>query len=111
MLCGRLCLRAIWCEMTEEGDNLLNDIETRLGHLAYLQKELRRENEQLKDALNAKERELEQVHEEYKALQANYTNLKQARIIAARDSEVADTKQRLSKLVREVDKCIALLNE
>lgn len=97
--------------MTEEGDNLLNDIEARLRHLTYLQKELKRENEGLKETLNAKERELERMREEYGALQSNYANLKQARIIAARDSEVADTRQRLSKLVREVDKCIALLNE
>lgn len=89
----------------------MNDIEARLRHLAYLQKELKRENEGLKETLNAKERELERMREEYGALQSNYTNLKQARIIAARDSEVADTRQRLSKLVREVDKCIALLNE
>ena len=102
---------AIWCEMTEEGDKLLNDIEARLRHLAYLREELKRENEGLKETLEAKERELEQMREEYEALQASYTNLRQARIIAARESEVGDTKQRLSKLVREVDKCIALLNE
>lgn len=89
----------------------MNDIEARLRHLTYLQKELKRENEGLKETLNAKERELERMREEYGALQSNYANLKQARIIAARDSEVADTRQRLSKLVREVDKCIALLNE
>lgn len=89
----------------------MNDIEARLRHLAYLQTELKRENEGLKETLIAKERELERMREEYGALQSNYTNLKQARIIAARDSEVADTRQRLSKLVREVDKCIALLNE
>ncbi len=102
---------AIWCEMTEEGDKLLNDIEARLRHLAYLREELKRENEGLKETLEAKERELERMREEYEALQASYTNLRQARIIAARESEVGDTKQRLSKLVREVDKCIALLNE
>ena len=40
-----------------------------------------------------------------------YTNLKTARIISINDNELRDTKQRLARLVREVDKCIALLNE
>jgi hypothetical protein len=34
-----------------------------------------------------------------------------ARVIGVTDRDIADTKQRLAKLVREVDKCIALLNE
>ena len=40
-----------------------------------------------------------------------YANLKSARIISINDNELKDTRQRLMKLVREVDKCIALLNE
>ena len=38
-----------------------------------------------------------------------YTNLKMARTISIHDNDIKDTKQRLSKLVREVDRCIALL--
>ena len=36
---------------------------------------------------------------------------KNARILSINDNDLRDTKQRLAKLVREVDKCIALLNE
>ena len=38
-------------------------------------------------------------------------NLKTATAISLNGSDVKETKLRLSKLVREVDKCIALLNE
>ena len=44
-------------------------------------------------------------------LEVNYTNLKTATAISLNGSDVKETKLRLSKLVREVDKCIALLNE
>ena len=44
-------------------------------------------------------------------LEAKYINLKNARILSINDNDLRDTKQRLAKLVREVDKCIALLNE
>ena len=46
-----------------------------------------------------------------KVLEVRYTNLKMARTISIHDKDINDTKQRLSRLVREVDKCIALLNE
>ena len=40
-----------------------------------------------------------------------YNDLKTATAISLDGSDVKGTKQRLTKLVREVDKCIALLNE
>ncbi len=98
-------------EMTEEDKKLLNDFEVRVRHLIYLHDELKRENADIKKLLKEKEDEITRIHNNYKSLEASYANLKQARIISINDNEVKDTKQRLSKLVREVDKCIALLNE
>lgn len=98
-------------EMTEEDKKLLNDFEVRVRHLIYLHDELKRENADLKRILKEKDSEIAKIHDNYKSLEASYTNLKQARIISINDNEIKDTKQRLSGLVREVDKCIALLNE
>ncbi|GAE85321.1 hypothetical protein JCM10512_3741 [Bacteroides reticulotermitis JCM 10512] len=53
----------------------------------------------------------ETVQAEFKNLETNYTNLKTATAISLNGSDVKETKLRLSKLVREVDKCIALLSE
>ena len=85
--------------MTDEEKKLLSTFEARLRHLIYLHDELKRENAELKQLLEAKE------------LENNYTNLKTATTISLNGSDVKETKLRLSKLVREVDKCIALLNE
>jgi hypothetical protein len=64
----------------------------------------------LVEALDKKEQTLQQLQHDYNELEATYTNLKQARIISIHDSDVVATRQRLSKLVREIDKCLALLN-
>lgn len=77
----------------------------------YLYKELKKENATLKQLLSEKEEEIVRMADSQKELEARYTNLKMARMISINDNELRDTKQRLSKLVREVDKCIALLNE
>ena len=77
----------------------------------YLHDELKHENAQLKQLLTEKNEEVRRLENSRKELEAMYTNLKTARIISINDNELRDTKQRLAKLVREVDKCIALLNE
>ena len=97
--------------MTDEEKKLLSTFEARLRLLIYLHDELKRENAELKQLLQAKEEECGKVRADYKELENNYTNLKTATTISLNGSDVKETKLRLSKLVREVDKCIALLNE
>ena len=97
--------------MTEEEKKLLNSFETQLRHLIYLHDELKRENAELKKLLDNEKLKNEKVQAEYRELELNYTNLKTATTISLNGSDVKETKLRLSKLVREVDKCIALLNE
>ena len=93
--------------MTEEDKKLLNTFEGKLRHFMYLYEEQQKENASLRQLLA----EIAELQNSRKELEAMYTNLKTARIISINDNELRDTKQRLAKLVREVDKCIALLNE
>lgn len=97
--------------MTDEEKKLLSNFEARLRHLIYLHDELKRENAELKQLLKAKEEECEKIQADYNNLEQSYTDLKTATTISLNGSDVKETKLRLSKLVREVDKCIALLNE
>lgn len=46
-----------------------------------------------------------------KALESNYNNLKQAKVISISDAEVGQTKELLSRLVREIDQCIESLKK
>ena len=97
--------------MTEEEKKLLSTFETQLRHLMYLHDELKRENAGLRKLLENEKLKNEKVQAQYDELEVNYTNLKTATTISLNGSDVKETKLRLSKLVREVDKCIALLNE
>ena len=97
--------------MTEEEKKLLNSFETQLRHLIYLHDELKRENAELKKLLENEKLKNEKVQAQYDELEVSYTNLKTATAISLNGSDVKETKLRFSKLVREVDKCIALLNE
>lgn len=89
--------------MTEEDKKLLSTFEARLRHLLYEYEQLKQENEKLKASLK-------EIQSNCANLETKYANLKSAKIISIDDNEAKNTKQRLSKMVREIDKCIALLN-
>ena len=97
--------------MTEEDKRLLNTFEGKLRNLSYLFEEQKKEISSLRQLLSEKEAEIVRVENSRKELESKYANLKMARIISINDDELRDTKKRLASLVREVDKCIALLNE
>ena len=97
--------------MREEDKKLINTFETKLRHFMFLYDELKQENNELKQLLEQKNKELEVLKAQHNNLEIKYTNLRTARTISLYDKDIKDTKQRLTSLVREVDKCIALLNE
>ncbi|CCZ68859.1 hypothetical protein QVO10_14155 [Bacteroides gallinaceum] len=97
--------------MTEEDKRLLNTFEGRLRNLLFLFEEQKKEIASLRHLLEEKEAAIARMESDRKELESRYANLKMARIISINDTELNDTKKRLTRLVREVEKCIALLNE
>ena len=97
--------------MTEEDKKLIGSFEGKLRHFMFLYDELKQENADLKHLLIQKDKEIQSLELSRKELEAQYTDLKMARTISLYDKDIKDTKQRLSSLVREIDRCIALLNE
>ncbi len=97
--------------MTEEENRLLYAFDEKLKNFMSLYRNLEKENAELREQLKEKEAELFRIGKSKESLEVMYENLKSARMISINDKDIADTKQRLARLVREVDKCIALLNE
>jgi hypothetical protein len=97
--------------MTDEEKKQLNDFETSLRHLIYLHDKLRREHAELQQLLLDKEGAMSKLRSEYDKLNQSYVDLKSAMTMSLGGGDVIETKQRLSKIVREVDKCIAMLNQ
>ena len=97
--------------MTEEDKKLVSSFEGKLRHFMFLFDELKQENADLKHLLTQKDEEIKHLELSQKDLEARYTDLKMARTLSLYDKDIKDTKQRLTSLVREIDRCIALLNE
>jgi len=97
--------------MTEEQSKLVANFEARVRQLMFLCDELRQKNALLERSLSDERENSQSLEEEIKRLKIKYDSLKMARIISVRQDDFIGAKKRLSKLVREVDRCIALLNE
>lgn len=96
--------------MTKEEEYALRTFETRVRQLILKYKEIEQENQELYSMVDEKERELKKAQQQIEQLKRDYANLKMARVIEVSGEDVNDAKSRINKLVREVDKCIALLN-
>lgn len=95
--------------MTEEHNKLLVDLEVRIKQVLYLCDSLKEENARLKAEIRSGRVHLEETESMLADLKAKYDSLKMARTITAASVDVETAKAKLSKMVREVDKCINLL--
>ena len=96
--------------MTDDKKKLLNDLEFRVRQVMFLCDTLREDNALLRTQLDSTSDQLKVKVEQLDQLTKKYDSLKVARTITAASVDVDVAKEKLSNLVREVDKCINLLN-
>jgi hypothetical protein len=97
--------------MNEDQGRLLAVFEVRVRDLIDICDRQKQKINELTGSLESKEKELQQAMQTIEDMQAKYDNMLVARAVSVKEKEVKSAKMRLSVLVREVDKCIALLNE
>lgn len=97
--------------MTDEQQKTLTNFETRVKQLMLLCEKLRKENAELSTRLEDREKSLDDAKEAVRSLTIRYDNLKLAKMLSHSDNDVKGAQQRVSRLVREIDRCIALIHE
>lgn len=97
--------------MTEDHKRLLAVFEVRVLDLMGFCNQQKQKINELEESLIEKDNELKQAIKTIEELNAKYDNMLMAHIISTNEKEMKSARTRLSRLVREVDKCIALLNE
>jgi vacuolar-type H+-ATPase subunit D/Vma8 len=97
--------------MTDLEQNLLLDFKHKVKQMIAKHDVLKQEKDQLLGKIGGLEESIYQLSQENRALEQKYENLKLAKMLVASDDDNKDAKNRIQKLVREIDKCIALLNK
>ncbi|MGL5787187.1 MAG: hypothetical protein ACRCX4_10275 [Bacteroidales bacterium] len=97
--------------MTEEKEQLLVNLDLKIKKLLHGFETKSEENEFLIERIQLLMKQLDEAEEKYKLLESKYNNLKLANTFALSDEEKLLANRRFSKLVREINTCISLLNE
>ncbi len=96
--------------MTEEHRNLLDELKNKIKKLNTLYTESRESNIQSNIEIENLKEALKKQKDEYEELKEKHNTLKTAKSILAPEQDNHEAKIKINKMVREIDKCIALLN-
>ena len=96
--------------MTDEEKRQLKIFDGKIRQLISNYQVMKKEIGDLYIEVDRKDEEIARLKAELRQSQSDYSNLKLAKMIEISDSELKGAKQRISKLVRDVNKCIGLLS-
>ena len=96
--------------MTAEEEKILHLFETHVRQLIIKHKDTLEHNKELNQALTEEKTRVQELEQRIATLEQQYANLKMAKMIESTTAENQAAQKRINKLIREIDKCIALLN-
>ena len=92
-------------------ERTLATFETRLRQMILRFQELKKENQELYATIQNDEKTMAELRQKLEQKQYDYDSLKMAKMIEITDGDLTGAKERLSKLIRDVNKCIAILSD
>ncbi|GAB6960309.1 hypothetical protein JCM15754A_16440 [Prevotella aurantiaca JCM 15754] len=92
-------------------EKTLNTFATRVRQMILQYEEIKKENNELYDLVDQREKEIAKLEAQLKQAQSDYNSLRMAKMIEISDSDMEGAQKRISKLIRDVNKCITLISE
>ena len=89
----------------------LSEIRTKVEKLVEENRLLKNENESMRDRIEGLERTVELQKNTLSELTEQNKLIKLAKNLAPEDSDTEELKNKVNELIREIDRCIDLLNE
>jgi hypothetical protein len=96
--------------MSEIHNEIILELRNNLKKIISLMENEKQKNIELKNKNSKLERELRTLRKSYNDLENENKNIKLAKAITASSDSSHDAKIKVNRIVREIDKCIALLN-
>ena len=93
-----------------ESEKALATFHTRVRQLLLRFQELKHENSDLYAMVEKNEQDIKSLQAKIQQDERDYQSLKMAKMIEITDGDLQGAKDRLAKLIRDVNKCIAILS-
>ena len=97
--------------MSEESRIVLERLKGRIERIISSYESAVFENRELKEKLAASQQELETNKKTIKELTEKLEILQLTNAFTGSSQDIKEAKQRIARIVREIDKCISLLND
>ena len=95
----------------DSNEKVITQFETRVRQLILRFQDLKKENQELYAMIEKNEKGIKDLQAKLEQQQSDYQSLKMAKMIEITDGDLGGAKDRLSKLIRDVNKCIAILSD
>jgi predicted RNase H-like nuclease (RuvC/YqgF family) len=92
-----------------QNEKVLAAFEARVRQLILRFQELKKENSELYAMIEKQEQDIKNVEAKMAQTQRDYDSLKMAKMMEITDGDLEESKKRLSRLIREVNKCISMV--
>ena len=94
----------------DQKEKAITTFETRVRQMLLRCQELKKENEELYGMMEKNEQDLQAMKAQLTQADNDYQSLKMAKMMEITDGDLESAKARVAKMIREVNKCIALLS-
>lgn len=88
----------------------MKNFEAKIRQVLAQFRVLKQENADLYAELEGKDSEIKRLQAELTQSKNDYNNLKLAKMIEISDADIKDSKMKITRLVREINKCISILS-
>ena len=92
-------------------ENTIVEFQTKVRALILQFQNLKKENEELYAMLEKNEDDVRQLRQQLLDKQQEFDAFKAAKLLEVSDGDIQSARERLAKLIRDVNKCIAVLSE
>lgn len=96
--------------MTPEERQSMKEFEAKVRQVLAQFRVLKQENADLYAELEGRDGEIKRLKAELAQNKIDYNNLKLAKMIEISDADIKESKMKISRLVREINKCIDILS-
>ena len=92
-------------------EQIIATFQTRVRDLLLRFQQLKKENEDLYAMVEKNEQDMKALQAKLTQADNDYNALKMAKMMEITDGDLESAKARVAKLIREVNKCIAILSD
>ena len=92
-------------------DKTIVEFQTKVHALILQFQNLKKENEELYSMLEKNESDVRELRQHLLEKQQEFDAFKAAKMLEVSDGDIQSARERLAKLIRDVNKCITVLSE